>query len=56
MRRLEHLGAVKQSMIQCVGLAVTGVTKNRHDLHRGVGITAKSANELLFVSDLRQIH
>jgi len=56
MRRLEYLGAVKQGMIQSVGLAVAGVAKNRHDLHRRVYITTKSKDELFFVSDLRSTH
>jgi len=53
MRRLEYLGTIEQGMIQSVGLAVAGVAKNRHDLHRRVDVTTKSKDELLFVPDLR---
>jgi len=56
MRSLEHVGAIEQGMIQRVGLTVTGVTKNRHHLHRGIDITAKSTNKLFFVPDLQYKH
>jgi len=53
MRCLEYLGAIKQGMIQCVRLAIAGVTKNGHHLEWSVDITTKSMEELLFVLDLQ---
>ena len=53
MRRLEHLGTMEQGMIQCVRLAVAGVSEDRHHLYRSVDVAAESTNELVFVSYLQ---
>jgi len=39
---LEHFGAVEEGMIKCVGFPVARVAKNRHDLHRSIGVAAES--------------